>query len=140
MPNDEEEQSRLDLYHHIFLMMLGGGLYTAPLDKEKPHRILDVGTGTGIWAVDMADLHPQAEVIGNDISPIQPSWVPHNLKFEVDDIEEDWTYEDNFFDYIHMRSLSGSIVNWQALLKNAYKLINPPPSLPQTHTICAHFY
>jgi hypothetical protein len=29
---------------------------------------------------DFADEYPNAEVIGTDISPIQPSWVPPNLK------------------------------------------------------------
>ena len=53
MPNDEGEQDRLDLYHHMFLLLLGGDLYTAPLDK--PQRVLDVGTGTGIWAIDFAE-------------------------------------------------------------------------------------
>lgn len=53
MPNDEAEQDRLDMYHHIFLSLLGGKLYTAPL--ENPHRVLDVGTGTGIWAIDFAE-------------------------------------------------------------------------------------
>ena len=27
---------------------IGGYLYLAPIDKEKVHMILDVGTGTGI--------------------------------------------------------------------------------------------
>ena len=53
MPNDEKEQDRLDLYHHIFLLLLGGKLYTAPL--ENPQKVLDVGTGTGIWAIDCAE-------------------------------------------------------------------------------------
>lgn len=53
MPNDEVEQERLDFYHHIFLLLLGGKLYTAPLDN--PQRVLDVGTGTGIWAIDFAE-------------------------------------------------------------------------------------
>jgi methylase of polypeptide subunit release factors len=43
---------------------------------EKPHKILDVGTGTGIWAIDAGDLFPSAEVIGVDLSPIQPNWMP----------------------------------------------------------------
>ena len=122
MPNDEQEQSRLDFYHHIFLMMLGGSLYTAPIDH--PQNVLDVGTGTGIWAIDFADMHPESKVIGNDISPIQPSWVPPNLIFEVDDVEEPWAYTDRF-DYIHMRSLSGSIADWGNLLKNTYKYVYP---------------
>jgi hypothetical protein len=46
-PNDEREQERLDLLHHIQSMVLGGELYRAPL--QEPHRILDVGTGIGIW-------------------------------------------------------------------------------------------
>ena len=53
MPNDEGEQDRLDLYHHMFLLILGGDLYTAPLNK--PQHVLDVGTGTGIWAIDFAE-------------------------------------------------------------------------------------
>ena len=54
MPNDEKEQDRLDLFHHLFLSLLGGRLWTAPLGN--PHRVLDVGTGTGIWAIDFAEL------------------------------------------------------------------------------------
>ena len=46
-PNDEKEQSRLDLMHHIFRMMLNGALYIAPIPQDI-QRILDVGTGTGI--------------------------------------------------------------------------------------------
>jgi hypothetical protein len=46
-PNDEQEQERLDLLHHVQSMVLGGELYRAPI--EEPQRVLDVGTGTGIW-------------------------------------------------------------------------------------------
>lgn len=53
MPNDDSEQDRLDLYHHQFLQFLGGKLHAVPLDK--PQRVLDVGTGTGIWAIDFAE-------------------------------------------------------------------------------------
>jgi ubiquinone/menaquinone biosynthesis C-methylase UbiE len=32
---------------------LGGKLFVAPIPKEqKLHRVLDLGTGTGIWAMD----------------------------------------------------------------------------------------
>ncbi|KAI5782360.1 methyltransferase [Peziza echinospora] len=122
LPNDEAEQERLDLYHHIFLALNGGKLYSAPL--ENPQRVLDVGTGTGIWAMDFADEFESAEVIGIDISPIQPSWVPPNLKFEVDDVEEDWNFPEKF-DYIHLRSLSGCIADWERLLSQAYAALKP---------------
>lgn len=48
LPNDDEEQDRLDLLHHIFLLMLDGKLYDAPM-AHPPQRVLDIGTGTGIW-------------------------------------------------------------------------------------------
>jgi 2-polyprenyl-3-methyl-5-hydroxy-6-metoxy-1,4-benzoquinol methylase len=65
MPTDEIEQQRLDLHHESMLQMLKGELYKATL--FEPHRILDVGTATRIWAIDMADKFPAAEVIGIDL-------------------------------------------------------------------------
>lgn len=53
-PNDEEEQDRMDLVHHIFGLALKGELFLAPI-PEKPQRVLDLGTGTGIWAMDFAE-------------------------------------------------------------------------------------
>merc|ERR1712098_644308 len=80
LPNDEREQDRLDLHHHIFRLTLGGPLIRAPI-PPNPQRVVDLGTGTGIWAIDFADEYPSAVVIGNDLSPIQPTWVPANCKF-----------------------------------------------------------
>lgn len=48
MPNDEKEMDRLDLHHHMVVLALGKKLFTAPIDKAKTHRVLDIGTGTGI--------------------------------------------------------------------------------------------
>lgn len=40
--------------HHLFLVMRDDKLHLAPIGP-KPQRILDIGTGTGIWAIDMAE-------------------------------------------------------------------------------------
>lgn len=73
MPNDESESDRLDLTHQMLKIVLGNKIALAPIG-EKPVRILDIGTGTGIWAIEMADEYPSAEIIGTDLSPTQPSW------------------------------------------------------------------
>lgn len=66
----------MDLEHHIFLMLLDGDLHLSPV--KDPQRILDLGTGTGIWAIDTADKYPSASVVGTDLSPVQPSlYVPY---------------------------------------------------------------
>lgn len=44
----------MDLVHHIYSLMLDGKLHLAPIDKNS-QRILDLGTGTGIWAIDFAE-------------------------------------------------------------------------------------
>ena len=124
MPNDEEEQDRLALMHHAFKLLLGGDLFRAPI--HQPRRILDVGTGTGIWALEMAEEFPNAEIMGTDLSPIQPNWAPPNCTFLVDDAESDWAYtKEESFDYIHARSMGGSIADWGRLLRQAYDHVKP---------------
>lgn len=81
-------------------------------------------TGTGIWAIDFADAYPSAQVVGTDLSPIQPRSVPPNLEFVVDDAEGDWVYPYNF-DFIHLRTLGGSLKNVPRLLKQAYDNLEP---------------
>lgn len=42
-----------DLQHHMYYLTLGGKLYIAPIPEDQVlHRVLDLGTGTGIWAID----------------------------------------------------------------------------------------
>ena len=41
---------------------------------------------------DFADEFPDTEVTGTDVSPIQPVWLPPNVRFEIDDAtEEPWS-------------------------------------------------
>ncbi|KAH6719682.1 methyltransferas-like protein [Leptodontidium sp. MPI-SDFR-AT-0119] len=123
-PNDERQNENLDISHHKYLLCLDHKLVLAPID-DNIERALDIGTGTGIWAIDFADEHPNTEVIGTDLSPIQPSLVPPNCRFEIDDATDEWTYPTNYFDFIHIRALFGSIQDWTALYAQAFKHLKP---------------
>jgi hypothetical protein len=68
----------------------------------------------------VGDEYQDAEIIyGIDLSPIQPSWVPPNVKFFVDDAEAEWVYEPNSLDFIHLRHMSITIKDWPRLLGQA---------------------
>ncbi|KAF8473402.1 S-adenosyl-L-methionine-dependent methyltransferase [Kalaharituber pfeilii] len=124
LPNDEIEQNRLDIVHHLYLLLLGGELHMIPF-QEHPTRILDIGTGTGIWAVEVATKYESAEVIGTDLSPIQPEWVPPNCRFDIDDAEAEWVYVENSFDFIHSRHLGVSIHDWDNYIDSIYTHLKP---------------
>ncbi|KAG2162524.1 hypothetical protein VTO58DRAFT_105981 [Aureobasidium pullulans] len=120
-PNDEREQDRLDLQHHMCNLTYRR-LHLAPL--VNPKHALDIGTGTGIWAMDFADQYPNCEVIGIDLSPGQPSFVPPNLKYIIDDAEELWVY-DHRFDYVHCRLMAGCFADPEKLIQQAFENLEP---------------
>ncbi|KAK5174002.1 uncharacterized protein LTR77_001081 [Saxophila tyrrhenica] len=121
-PNDEREADRLDLQHHLFRITFANHLYFAPL--HSPRRALDVGTGTGIWAMEFADEFPDCDVIGIDLSPGQPQMVPPNCKFIIDDAEDLWVYPEKF-DYVHARLMAGCFADWPAFFRQAYENLEP---------------
>lgn len=92
---------------------------------------------------DFADQYPSASVIGTDIAPTQPSWVPPNLELyaslpsfwlisfpltrpsQIDDCTVPWTFSPNSLDYIHMRWLIGAVQDWPALYAQAFAALKP---------------
>lgn len=125
MPNDEDEQTRTQILHTVYLYLLDGLLTTIPL--RSPTKILDVGSGTGEWAMAMGDEYPDAEIIGIDIAKIQPSAVPLNVFFEIDDAEEEggWTWPEDEFDMVHFRTMAGAFKSWDEMYKEAFKHLKP---------------
>lgn len=124
MPNDELEQLRATLQHQVFLHILDGELTLVPLG-ESPTHVLDVGTGTGEWAIRMAEMYPECEVVGTDISAIaETESVPVNVFFEIEDAE-DWDRPPDHYDMIHMRWLAGSFRDWCFIYDCAYYSLKP---------------
>ncbi|KAI2478875.1 Tam Trans-aconitate methyltransferase [Pyrenophora tritici-repentis] len=129
MPIDEKELDRIDLQHHKYTLLLRDRLFIAPIPDTTLNsanaRVLDLGTGTGIWAMDMADKYPLANIIGVDIAATQPAFVPPNCTFEIDDVEEDWPYRPDHFDFIHGRDLMTAVRDWPRLIQQAYTHLKP---------------
>ncbi|KAK7422758.1 hypothetical protein QQZ08_009383 [Neonectria magnoliae] len=82
----------------------GSGEYSLPTDEEEQDRLTDE--------------HEEAEVLGLDLSPIQPSW------FEVDDLEKPWMFK-HPFDFVFIRSMIASFKDWRVVFNEAFKNIEP---------------
>lgn len=48
-----------------------------------------------------------------------------NAISEIDDYTQEWTFQDNSLDFVHLRWLVGTISDWGALFKQAYRVLKP---------------
>lgn len=63
-------------------------------------------------------------MLGVDLSPIQPEWVPPNLRFQVDDVEREWTFRPSSYDLIFGRMLRGSIHDWPRFFEQSFQTLD----------------
>jgi SAM-dependent methyltransferase len=98
-------------------------LFLAPL--SAPKRVLDVATGHGIWAIDMAKANPSAEIDAFDILTVSVRTHPPNVNFKTHECGEDWPYPEDHFDLIHIRGMAGCIQNWPSVYRKALKHLRP---------------
>ncbi|KAF2427679.1 S-adenosyl-L-methionine-dependent methyltransferase [Tothia fuscella] len=122
LPNDEPENERLDVQHWIIRRRFNDKEHFAPL--KNPARILDIGTGTGIWACKMGELFPLAEVTGTDLSPIQLEIVPPNVSFLIEDAA-DTNWGTKPYSFIHTRMLLGSFNDFREIIERSFSYLEP---------------
>ncbi|KAF3924416.1 hypothetical protein AA313_de0207226 [Arthrobotrys entomopaga] len=80
---------------------------------------MDVGTGTGIWAMQVAEEFEGAAVMGNGKT------VPPNILFEVDDFNEPWLHTPESYDFIHSRDLHMAVDDWTNFIGQVYEKLKP---------------
>lgn len=126
LPNDHPEFERLDVINTHMRTMWGSNIL-API-SPKPSLILDVGTGSGSWVIEVAEIYSTAQVVGIDLSPIQPLSVPPNAEFQVGDLTVDLgSFHEMSFDLIHSRLVKLGVLDWQwdHYVEQVFQLLKP---------------
>ncbi|OAQ57266.1 methyltransferase [Pochonia chlamydosporia 170] len=133
-PNDELEQERLAFQGPIMKRLIDGKLFFTPISTSDPPRfILDLATGIGDWAIEMADDFPKSTVIATDLSPIQPIMFPpmsdFTLKTRIVTSQKYRTDRWDFpqkFDFIHTRTTAGCWSNFETqIAAQAFEELEP---------------
>ncbi|KAI8691550.1 Secondary metabolism regulator LAE1 [Fusarium sp. Ph1] len=127
-PIDSEELNRLDIFHKVFLVARGNKPFHCPIMRKTP-RIMDLGTGTGIWAINVAeDCLSDAQIMAVDLNQIQPALIPVGVMPKQYDIEEPtWGPLLSDCDLIHLRMMLGSIQTdlWPQVYRKIFEHLTP---------------
>lgn len=96
-------------------------------EKTGEHpRILDLGFGTGIWLLDMANKYHNTEFMGIDMACMAPPTVYPNLEFRCPmDYEGPWALGEGSYSMIHLQMGLGSVANWPRLYERVYQHLRP---------------
>ncbi|KZV93410.1 S-adenosyl-L-methionine-dependent methyltransferase [Exidia glandulosa HHB12029] len=134
LPADAPEHARLGLQHEALFLAVEG-LYQARDDVQKAlairedglkPAILDIGTGSGIWAISMAKEFPHCDVVGIDLAPVSSALdIPVNCRFECRDANHGFSDFYNSFDVVHARSLGTGVNDRDALFQEIKSMLRP---------------
>ncbi|KAK2599127.1 hypothetical protein QQS21_005388 [Conoideocrella luteorostrata] len=120
--------------------MFGYNLHPS-VPREGPSlKIADVGTGTGVWLLDLRqELDPTAELVGIDVDISQAApkqWLPENISLRewsvFTDVPDDLV---EMFDIVNLRLFSFVIENDPApVLRKLTRLLKPGGHLQWSET------
>jgi hypothetical protein len=135
-PYDEDEKSVHDIYHRLFKSVFHEQMHLAPvIPHEGETRILSVGAGTAIWAIEMASKFPEAKVVALQKERMQPTKIAAvktgNVHLVHVDINEPWNIVDpprfqsrrKDYDFVHIRKQWGMIRDLPALYRQTFEYV-----------------
>ena len=67
--------------------------------------------------MQMADAFPDCHIVGIDISPIQPKQKPSNVEWVLHNVETEWPFPNDHFDYVHLSLLNGSFADFDKIVE-----------------------
>ncbi|KAJ7265989.1 S-adenosyl-L-methionine-dependent methyltransferase [Mycena haematopus] len=116
---------RLDELHLAFTKYFGGKLCPISLDEMRPTRILELGCGSGAWAIQAATQFPAAQILAVDRSPLPNRYIPPNLIFQIADLSKAVDFGPDKFDLVHARFVLSHVSNGQDAFRRFARLIRP---------------
>jgi len=119
------EINRLDEMHEGWKDFFDGRLSFAPLDDSEPKSILEIGSGSGAWAIQAANTFPNAEVLAVDLVPIPPRPLPSNLKFQRLNLIDPFPFEPGTFDIVHARLVFMHLPKAEQIITRVIQLVKP---------------
>ncbi|EPE10687.1 umta methyltransferase [Ophiostoma piceae UAMH 11346] len=125
-PIDEDEIERQSIAHEAFRSIFDDRLIFPPVRRLR--KLLDCGFGSGSWACEVAQQHPECEVLGIDVSPhLAPEDELPNLDLQVDDLNRRFTFETGEFDFVHSQMVAGGIdsARWRSYMRDIFRVLRP---------------
>ncbi|OCF78639.1 hypothetical protein I204_00581 [Kwoniella mangroviensis CBS 8886] len=121
------ETERLDYIHDVYKYHAGNipDEVAILLSDGRPWRILDVGCGTGRWALEMIEAFPNIHITGVDLAHPPITVFPPNFSFEIHDVTKGQEYEDDVFDVVHVRDIHAGMPDYHAMLTECVRVLRP---------------
>jgi ubiquinone/menaquinone biosynthesis C-methylase UbiE len=117
---DENELKRLMTQDRMLTAAMGGVLSEQP-EPSVFQRVLDIGCGSGQWAIEVAQTYPNISVFGVDISlrmveyaraQAEAIGVSDRVEFQVMDALLILSFPSSFFDLVNMRMGASFMRTW----------------------------
>ncbi|KAJ6481210.1 S-adenosyl-L-methionine-dependent methyltransferase [Mycena vitilis] len=123
LPVNETEWDRLDEQSNGMDNLLDNKL--CPEDIGQPRKILDIGAGSGAWAIKVAKRYPDADVVAADMNPLPARPLPSNLRYEKVNALEPFPFPAGTFDVVHIRLTLTHLKEGASALSRIVDLVAP---------------
>ncbi|KAJ7685451.1 S-adenosyl-L-methionine-dependent methyltransferase [Mycena polygramma] len=129
LPTDGVERQRLLLQHHTLKSLFENRILLAPVSLDRSDKMLEIGTGPGLWVMDFATtLDPSVPIVAVDIeSRLFPTAPPKNIEFRVESVMNlpaEWS---DTFSFVHQRLLILALQEpqWHKDVQEIYRVLRP---------------
>ncbi|KAJ7499456.1 hypothetical protein FB451DRAFT_1549081 [Mycena latifolia] len=112
LPTDNVEQERQILQQKTLKKLFGDRILLAPVALEEDDKVLEIGTGAGLWLLDLAgSVDPSVSMVGVDIEPrLFPTSHPENIEFRVES---------------RLLRIALEVPQWPVALREIFRVLRP---------------